>query len=201
MRPVAEWYARSRFTGPDWVSHHLPFWAKATEPLRNVGCDVLEAGSYEGRSAIAFLELLPRSRIVTIDRFDMPGIEERCAANLASYGDRVTQLKGRAVSHMDALFGDGRQFEVIYLDAGKMREGTFAQAGLAWGLLRTGGVLIFDDLVWGEGKPDRERPGQAIQLFAAAFRPAIQQLPSSRMQLIVRKTADWPIHRPQPKPA
>jgi predicted O-methyltransferase YrrM len=192
------WFAGKALTGPDWVTTRVPFWAEALAAKRAEPVEVLEIGSYEGRSAIVFLELLPACRLTAVDVFVDPNVEANFDANMARYPGRTTKHKGRALQHMDELYAGGRQFDVIYLDAGKVREGTLAQGALAWGLLKVGGILIFDDLLWKPEKPDRERPESAIRLFAAAFRPAVTFLPAHRSQVIMAKHADWPIHTPAP---
>lgn len=186
------WFSGKEFTS-DWVSKKLPSWQVALEPFRDSAgpVSVLEIGTYEGRSAVAFLEMLPNSRIVAVDFFPQPEVELRFDRNLASYGDRCQKIKGRAINVMDSFVSENLRFDVIYLDGGKIRDDTFAQSALAWSLLNQGGVLIWDDLRWKLDKPTRERPAQAIELFAQTFSSCIDVIYRGQ-QLIVRKTGDWP---------
>jgi predicted O-methyltransferase YrrM len=118
-------------------------------------------------------------------------VEQRFDRNLAQFGDRVTKIKGGAAPVLDRMRAGGNTFDIIYLDAGKRRDWVFALSALAWPLLRVGGVLIWDDLRWGRGKPDDERPESAIQLFRSAFSSCLEILHEDR-QMIVRKKAEWP---------
>jgi Methyltransferase domain len=188
----AAWFEGKEFTS-DWLTKKLPYWHTALAEFHGskTVVDVLEVGSYEGRSAVAFLEMLPASRLVAVDLFRPAEIEARFDRNLKSYGDRCEKIKGRAISVMDQLWAGGRRFDVVYLDAGKKRDTTFAQSTLAWPMLNTGGVLIWDDLRWGLEKPEGERPSAAIELFAEVFRPCMEELHRGQ-QLIVRKKSDWP---------
>ena len=79
--------------------------AAAPPPAR-----VLEIGSWEGRSALFFLNYLPRCRLTCIDPFDRrsgaqaaadptisrllrPGSERRFDANIADFADRIEKIK------------------------------------------------------------------------------------------------------------
>src|SRR5258708_25062571 len=86
----------------DWTSDHFPIWTVILAPWRDRAAHVLEIGSWEGRSAIFWLEYLPRSQLVCIDSFDggapepgtaewraqVPFTEGRFDANLAPYSGR-----------------------------------------------------------------------------------------------------------------
>lgn len=186
------WFAGKEFT-TDWVTRKLPSWLAALDGIRQKSdtVHVLEVGSYEGRSAVAFLEMMPQCRITAIDTFPKEDIEERFDRNLSGYGDRCRKIKARAIGALDSLRQEGASFDIIYLDAGKVPDDTFVQSALAWSMLRQGGVLIWDDLTWKRDNPAHERPATAIELFAKAFGPALEELHRGQ-QLIVRKTASWP---------
>lgn len=192
--PTHQWFADKDLPGPDWVGNKLPFWIDATAHLAKLSPEILEVGSYEGRSAVAFLEMMPTGRLTAIDIFEAPAVESCFDRNMAHYPGRVTKLKGRAAVHMDSLYAARREFDVIYLDAGKVREGTLAQSALAWGMLKVGGILIWDDLTWKKDEvADKKRPEAAIRLFSSAFASAVAVLRSASSQMIVRKTAEWPL--------
>jgi hypothetical protein len=90
-----------------------------------------------------------------------------------------------------------RRFDVIYLDAAKSPHNAFAQSALAWPLLKVGGVIIWDDLLWegpSEWEPairSGEGPGRGILLFCSTFKPCLKVLHKG-YQLIARKTDEWP---------
>jgi predicted O-methyltransferase YrrM len=85
----------------------------------------------------------------------------------------------------------GKSFDVIYLDAEKTRHGAFAHSALAWPLLKFGGILIWDDLLWEEQRPHDQRPGPGIELFRSTFKSCLSVLHQD-WQLIARKTREWP---------
>jgi predicted O-methyltransferase YrrM len=196
------WFGNKEFTS-DWLTEKILPWFEILRPLRETAVEVLDVGSYEGRSAVAFLSYLPHSRVSCIDTFrsdevfwsqaDSSSVEEKFDRNMAPYCNRVRKIKNRAATALDQLATDGAEFDVIYLDAGKRRDWVYSLTALAWPLLRTGGILIWDDLTWGEskGRPSEERPGDAIRLFRQTFATCLEVLHEDK-QLIARKTAKWP---------
>ena len=187
---IQRWFAGKELT-TDWLSHHLETWIKVLGPLRSRELSVLEVGAYEGRSAIAFLELLPGCHVTTIDFWRKSETEARCRRNLAPYGDRVSIVKGFAGGILDEFHEEKRAFDVIYLDGGKRAGAVLARSVQAWSLLNRGGILIWDDLDWGVGRPDEERPFLGIRMFLDCFRSCVNILHQGR-QLLLRKVSDWP---------
>ena len=170
------WFRGKNFS-VDWCSHHFPLWAEILLHLKKQRCNVLEIGSWEGRSAIFFLEFLPRCRITCVDTFagsdehkpgtvwnqNVAGIENRFDANLASYTGRVEKIKTRSVDALGRLALAGRMFEVIYIDGSHAAADVLSDSTLAWPMLRADGILIWDDYEWGYA--DDDRPQSAIDAF------------------------------------
>jgi predicted O-methyltransferase YrrM len=184
------WFANKELT-TNWLGDNPVHWFAPLAPWLESPCSVLEIGSYEGRSAIAFLEYLPLCRLTTVDIFIDPDVEARFDRNLAPYGERVTKIKGRAIPIMEKMLDERVEFDVIYLDTGKNRAASFANSAIAWPLLRTGGILIWDDMLWGPERPDHSRPGPGIRLFASMFADCLTVLHDGK-QLLARKTDKWP---------
>src|SRR5512139_4290639 len=110
----------------DWTSHNSPIWEKLFGSARNAPVKILEIGSWEGRSAIWFLDYLPHSKITCVDTFaggdehwamtELPSIEKRFDANLAPYADRCEKIKDTSHKALGNLGIDRRRFNVIYID-------------------------------------------------------------------------------------
>jgi predicted O-methyltransferase YrrM len=164
--------------------------------LRHRVVSVLEVGAFEGRSAVAFLEYLPHASVTTIDTFPDPPVEARFDANVASYGERLTKVKGRALGALERLKAKNVEFDVVYLDAAKRRSDAFAHSAAAWPLLAIGGILIWDDLAWHPEDPPANRPEPGIRLFCDAFGDCMEIIHEG-WQMIVRKRAEWPEEEPQ----
>jgi predicted O-methyltransferase YrrM len=186
------WFRGKDFT-TDWASGNFTLWRRALSPLREEPLRILEIGSWEGRSAIFFLNFFPRSTIVCIDTFGgnpeeakvydtlselLPGIEQRFDHNLAPFGTRVEKIKSRSGPALDALRTAGRQFDLAYIDGSHWRDDVMADSCGVWELLTGRGIVIWDDYGWGPAFPPEARPQPAIDAFlrehAGAYRLLFQ---------------------------
>jgi predicted O-methyltransferase YrrM len=173
-----DWFDGKEFS-TDWASENYPFWCATLRQLRDCPIDVLEIGSWEGRSAIFFLEYLFNSHITCVDTFsggienvanrteakEIPFIEQRFDRNLAAYGNRVAKFKGDSVNVLGRLISSGAKYDLIYVDGSHERDPAMVDTLLAWQALKTDGYLIWDDYVGGRDKPDSERVQSAIDVF------------------------------------
>jgi SAM-dependent methyltransferase len=174
----SSWYAGKEFSS-DWVSLHLPIWTRILARFRESDADVLEIGSWEGRSAVFFCEFLPRCRVTCVDTFgggaehhlnpkesrELPFIECRFDANLRAYEGRVTKLKSPSVAALDQLGQAGTGFDIIYVDGSHLRDDVMIDTLLAWRILRPGGVLLWDDYGNFDGRLDKEGVYPAVNAF------------------------------------
>lgn len=164
----------------DWTSWHFPNWARCLASKRRIGAEILEIGSFEGRSAVFFLNYLLRSRIVCIDTFlgnaehldpqsptfaDMLQVEQRFDLNMREYADRCEKITGLSIDELPKLAFANRRFDLIYVDGDHRAAGAYRDACLAWPLLVQGGLMIFDDYLWKPENPELERPKLGIDAF------------------------------------
>ena len=173
------WFADKSFTS-DWASSNFPTWAVVLSEFRNQHVEVLEIGSWEGRSAIFFLEFLPLSHITCIDTFQgqperasstpsiVQFVEARFDANLSPYGNRMEKMKMRSDEALRSLTLARRAFDVVLIDGSHDRDDVALDTKLSWPMLRPQGVLIWDDYEGRSGEPADRRPKPAIDAFLAA---------------------------------
>lgn len=184
---AAEWFSGKDFTR-DWVSGKLKRWDRYFFPLKDQELDVLEVGSYEGRSAIFFLNYFKKSKLTCIDNF-IAKTEERFDRNISEYIDRTEVIKSSAVSALDSLKQQNKKYHLIYLDAGKGRDHVLAMSLLTWPLLRADGMLIWDDYDWGADKPADQRPHDAIDVFLDLHQGEYEEL-WKKGQVFIKKNME-----------
>jgi SAM-dependent methyltransferase len=187
--------------GEDWFTPHRPHWIKNLAPLKGKpGIRYLEIGPYEGRSFFWVLDQIlthPTSGAVAIDIFWAEpnsvyeaGYEHRFRSNLArsGAGDRVEVIKGSSQIEMRKL--PLESFDLIYIDGSHAANDVMTDVILAWGLLKPGGLIIFDDYgPWNPKWPNRLRPAFSINSFLSAFEGEVEVV-DRYYQLVVRKQAN-----------
>jgi hypothetical protein len=75
------------------------------------------------------------------------------------------------------------EYDFIYIDADHTTVGVLMDAELSWPLLKSGGIMAFDDLTWGVDLPPSQSPKAGILLFAERH--------SQEFDLIVANTQYW----------
>ncbi|ORA17740.1 O-methyltransferase [Mycobacterium arosiense] len=168
--------AHATFSGL-WFDVHLVPWCltfqrafSRKDPLR-----ILEIGSFEGRSTLFLLTYFPKAQVTTVDtwagaadeagRADFGGIEARFDANLAPFANRLTKRNGSATHILPRLLDEHQEFDLVYVDASHYADDVLTDSITAWRMLRTDGVLIFDDLNWFDYPTLRDNPAWAINTF------------------------------------
>lgn len=123
------------------VARFLEITARATKARR-----VLEIGMAIGYAVVHFARALPEDGlVVTIEpNPDMIAASESYLSR-AGLRERVRIERGKALDVLPTLGGE--TFDIVYLDAVKQEYGDYLE--LALPLLRTGGVVIADNLLWG----------------------------------------------------
>jgi predicted O-methyltransferase YrrM len=169
--PYGDWFAGAELT-TDWASANFTPWRLVLSPWRNQPLRILEVGSWEGRSALFFLNFLPRSTIVCIDYFadndtlaDLSLVERRFDRNLAPFAGRVEKIKSHSIPALEGLAAENRRFDLIYLDAHHTYDLVMKNTVRLWALTEPGSVIIWDDYRWGGDLPPRERAKAAIDDF------------------------------------
>lgn len=190
--PWSEWFEGKDFT-EDWSSASFPLWAKVAAPLKEKASEVLEIGSFEGRSAIFWLEFLPKCRLTCVDHFADTkwriggDIERRFDKNLSSYIGRLTALKTPSAVALSSLVQSGKTFDLIYIDGSHYRDNVLIDALLCWKLVNTGGLVIFDDYLLDLERDASERPKDAIDYFLQSHAGEFREL-FRGYQIVIQRT-------------
>jgi predicted O-methyltransferase YrrM len=175
---IAQWYEGKDFTS-DWTSHNFPNWCRVFEPGRQKVKRILEIGSWEGRSAIFFLEFFPNASITCVDTFhdsseylgnpNLPLIEERFDVNMSAYGARVTKIVAESIVALHTLIKADELFDLIYVDGSHNRDDVLIDSLLSWRLSRSGTIIVWDDYEGGALQPHETRLKIAINLFLSLY--------------------------------
>jgi len=182
-----------RFT-VDWFSGYIPAWNNVFSTVGKPK-NVLEIGSFEGRSACFILENTD-AKITCVDTWlgsdehtdsEKENLYERFYNNVKEYGDRVIIERGESGVVL-RKFPCEPTYDFIYIDGSHYAKDVLEDAVLSWRLLKDGGVIIFDDLRWTDGSTkdftNLKFPFSGINAFVAIYKPKIL---AEYNQLVIQK--------------
>ena len=113
----------------------------------------LEIGSYEGASLLYMFEnalITQESTATAIDPFnDFNNCYNQLGvfkSNLQPYLDRITILQSYSQIELPNMMPN--TFDVIYIDGDHTSSAVLTDAELSFPLLKSGGIMIFDDYLW-----------------------------------------------------
>jgi predicted O-methyltransferase YrrM len=186
IEETARWYDGKQFC-TDWTSWHFPNWMTLLAPFRDRPARMLEIGSWEGRSAIFFLNYLPKVTLTCVDTFAggqehqeaaartaeeaemLAGVESRFDANTSAFAARLEKLKAPSVDGLIQLGLADRRFDIAYIDGGHRASEVYADSALTWPLIASGGLVIFDDYQWAEMPDPMDNPKPGVDAFLASI--------------------------------
>jgi predicted O-methyltransferase YrrM len=178
LEEIEAWYAGKTFSS-DWTSWHFRNWMGILGPQRDLPLRVLEIGSWEGRSALFFLNYLPRSKLTCVDTFGgnlehhrdawfaalVPEAEQKFDANTAAFVARIDKHKGSSTDVLPQFGIEARRFDVAYVDGSHIAKDVYRDAALTWSLMAPKGIVIFDDYEFDQNETELERPKLGIDTF------------------------------------
>jgi predicted O-methyltransferase YrrM len=189
----------------DWFTNNIPRWEAIVRPYFAQTARssrprlFVELGTFEGRSARWLLENVltrPGDRLVVVDWFKDAGTYERFMHNVGRpFEDRVTVLRGEVATVLrsaEVQRGLRGAVDFMYIDAIGDARGTLEAAVLAWPLLRTHGMIVFDDYTHDRAHgPACPRPG--IDAFLDAYAHELKMLHASWQAMLIKRAKKLPV--------
>ena len=156
----------------DWVSTKTNIWSQVFNKRGKINT-FLELGSYEGRSAIWFIEnaLSDSGSITCIDNWSYDTTSKDI------FDNNITEaLKGsnrsietiNSPSHLALanLLSTDKKFDAVYIDAGHKTFEVITDACMCWNLVPSGGIIIFDDYLY---RFNDDNKNQSVKLAVDSF--------------------------------
>lgn len=132
---------------------------------------VLEIGCFTGYSALAMaLALPPDGGLITLEANPEPVEVGRRAWAAAGVADRIEVRIGLALERLDELLQEGsaETFDLAFIDADKKSYDAYYERALK--LVRTGGLILLDNVLWGGAvadPADHERQTEVLRAMNA----------------------------------
>lgn len=191
---IYDWEAATfgkEFEEKDLVSDKIDLWTSVLQRFRRENIRILEIGSMEGRSAIFFGTFFPNSQITCIDPF-YGNRMERFIKNTEDISSKISVIRDYSLPALTYVRQTNDSFDIIYIDGNHERETVIIDSALCWGMLKLGGVLMWDDYQGYKTTAENwERPTRAIDGFLVAMQGEFEMVHQGN-QLIVRKIVDPP---------
>jgi len=116
---------------------------------------ILEVGTFTGYTSLALALTLPKDgRLITLDLEESYPAVGRPFWKEAGVEERIEVRIGEALASMEALLdtpGPGA-FDMVYIDCNKKDYDAYYEHALS--LVRAGGVICFDNVLWGGSVAD-----------------------------------------------
>lgn len=179
----------------DWFSYNIPTLSKLTPLFSGKDIDMLEIGSFEGRSTIWFLQnwlTYPSANISCVDTFEgsvehgdnnhknteLKGLYARFENNLLQSGYRIgtVKLKVRKMPSAQYFYTwvHKPMFDVVYIDGSHQASDVYSDLAGAYHHTKSGGYIVCDDYGWPHNYPEHMKPQLAIDSFIACYRDKIE---------------------------
>jgi glycosyltransferase involved in cell wall biosynthesis/predicted O-methyltransferase YrrM len=197
----AHWY-HGKALSTDWSSIYFQNWASLFAARRDQPLDILEIGSWEGRSAIFFLNFFGNATLTCVDTFAgsvehsmrehwakaLPLIEERFDANLAEFGSRLEKIRSASAAALEKLASEERRYDLVYIDGSHKCDDARADAFGVWPMVRAHGIVIFDDYEWSFFDDPALLPKRGVDDFLAAHAGQYDEIYRG-YQLVIQRRA------------
>jgi len=165
---------------PNWFEFVRPNFEEFLTPLAGkFGLHFLQLGAYTGDASVWLCKNIltgDQSRLLDVDTWEGSDEEAHKSMDfddvLRVYDQKTTGMpinffRKTTVDFLtSALTRKISKFDFIYIDADHTTVGVLVDAELAWPLLKSGGIMAFDDYTWGHDSGDpRLAPQVGIDLF------------------------------------
>ena len=134
--------------------------------------NVLEIGSYEGRSAIFFADIFRESKISCVDTWS--GSDEHQNINFKSiennFDQNIENLKNNQLLTKYKMTSDNffyqntAKFDFVYVDGDHSKDQVLKDLQNSWSILNSNGFLLIDDYMWWYYK-NLEKIASSVNIF------------------------------------
>ena len=154
-----------------WFTNNLYF-IKKNLSAYNVN-NLLEIGSYEGRSALFFAYLFKNIHISCVDTWsgsdehkntNFKLIEDNFDENIKFLKDNQLLTKFKMTS--DNFFNqNAAKFDFVYVDGDHSKDQVLKDLNNSWSALKSNGFLLVDDYMWWYYKNLENNPASSVNIF------------------------------------
>lgn len=168
----------------NWFDNQITNFDLLTE-YKDKPVNFLEIGSWEGRSTCWMLDNILTDKNSTITCIDSWGggwehsdhsmneVENRFLSNTKEYSHKIQIIKSESKSALLSIQNKKNHYDFIYIDGGHTMLNVLEDCILSFDLLKSGGIMAFDDYLWGSGVSEHLLPKKAIECLLFALQDKI----------------------------
>ena len=188
-----EFYKDKDFDHGDWFTHKVPLLIDYFENKnKNNITQILEIGSWEGRSACFFLKYFKNSTLTCVDTWegstenfdndnpDLNKVETNFDKNMFEFQNRVIKNK---LTSKTFFSKNKKNFDLIYIDGSHFYDDVLNDAKNGLNALKKNSYMLFDDYDWNFYKQGKN-PVNAINYFLKLYKEKIKVIYISSQVLI-----------------
>ena len=188
-----DFYKEKYFDHGDWFIHKAPLIIDYFNNInKNDIIEILEIGSWEGRSACFFINYFKNSTLTCVDTWegspehfdndipDLNSVEKNFDKNVFEFQNRIIKHKMRSKMFFEA---NKLKFDFIYIDGSHYYDDVLNDAQEGFKVLKKNSYMLFDDYDWNFYKYGKN-PINAINLFLKLNKEKIEIIYISSQVLI-----------------
>ena len=169
-----DFYKEKYFDHGDWFIHKAPLIIDYFNNInKNDIIEILEIGSWEGRSACFFINYFKNSTLTCVDTWegspehfdndipDLNSVEKNFDKNVFEFQNRIIKHKMRSKMFFEA---NKLKFDFIYIDGSHYYDDVLNDAQEGFKVLKKNSYMLFDDYDWNFYKYGKN-PINAINFF------------------------------------
>ncbi len=172
----------------DWFTNHISNWNKYLKQFAGKPINVLEIGSYQGRSTCWLLDHILTHDSATITCVDpyWPSYVHYFDANIikTNAASKVIKRQGTSEEVLSSLQAD--TYDFIYIDGNHDDAVVLYDAIYSWNLVKVDGLIIFDDYLCPIPK---ENTKLGTDLFLSQYKSTLEVI-HKEYQVIVKKVSN-----------
>ncbi len=141
----------------DWFSNNITTWVAIFKKYKliDIKLKILEIGSYEGCSAVFFLNYFKNSEITCIETFkgsdehskiDFITTKKNFLENTKKFQKRITLYEDTSENFFN-LKNIKKKYDLIYIDGSHHYDDVIRDANNSFNALNKNGIIIFDDFL------------------------------------------------------
>jgi len=134
-----------KFSIDFWNDCHYENFAKIANRFKKFEheVEILEIGTFEGRTTTWILERIPNANVVCIEPEPFTNFHNNLDCWIES--GRLKWIKEYSFEALIQQYLNGYKYDLIYIDGCHCAKCVLQDAILSWKVLKIGGILLFDD--------------------------------------------------------